>query len=360
MTLAASALWLQACMPWRGASLREPEPQQAAAELARLVAPAPESGEIAVLGLRDEAGRQTAATRLLDEYLREALEKAGATLVTDVEGDPWEEVEAVPAGRWENLGASLVIGGRLHTGTSWSYLRLIAIDGASGRVVARGTRRLDQRRLIAEVDRRGRRQGRAPARGKLQVDLHLLGLRSEGGWSQPAAIAEGGLLQLGDRVQIRFKTAADCEVYAFLYSSQAEVEEVFSPRFVYAGRMHYGPGEDAWITLNRPDRAYTLYFIAAERLNEDRERLFEAMGELVEQGQAGGRSGMERLDRVLVEILQREVEGDEEIEVLRGLDAVERGETVDFILADGTPLESRPEKLMADPVLVRAYTFLVP
>lgn len=84
------------------------------------------------------------------------------------------------------------------------------------------------------------------------------------------------------------------------------------------------------------------------------------MAELVEQGQAGGRAGMERLDRVLVEILQREVEGDEEIEVVRGLDGVEKGEAVDFILADGTPLESRPEKLMADPVLVRAYTFLVP
>ena len=347
-------------MPWRGVPSREPEPDQVAAELARLIAPAPESGEIAVLGLRDEAGRQTAATRLVDEYLRKALEKAGATLVTDVEGNPWEEEEAVPAGRWENLGASLVIGGRLHTGTSWTYLRLIAIDGASGLVIARGTRRLDQRRLGAEVDRRGRQQGRAPARGEMQVDLHLLGLRSEGGWSQPAAIAEGGLLQLGDRVQIRFKTAADCEVYAFLYSSQAEVEEVFAPRFVYAGRMHYGPGEDAWITLNRPDRAYTLYFIAAERLNEDREGLFEAMAELVEQGQAGGGAGMERLDRVLVEILQREVEGDEEIEVVRGLDAIERGETVDFILADGTPLGSRPEKLMADPVLVRAYTFLVP
>ena len=248
----------------------------------------------------------------------------------------------------------------MHTGASWTYLRLIAIDRESGRVIARGTRRLDQRRLGAEVDRRGRQQGRAPARGELQVDLHLLGLRSEGGWSQPAAIAEGGLLQLGDRVQIRFKTAADCEVYAFLYSSQAELEDVFAPRFVYAGRMHYGPGEDAWITLNRPDRAYTLYFIAAERLNEDREGLFEAMAELVEQGQAGGLAGMERLDRVLVEILQREVEGNEEIEVLRGLDGIERGETVDFILADGTPLESRPEKLMADPVLVRAYTFLVP
>lgn len=360
LTLAVSGLWLQACMPWRPGSPREPGLAQVAGELARLVAP--EGGEIAVLGLRDQAGRQTAATRLVDQYLRQALEQAGATLATDVEGhqDPWREGEAAPASQWENLEASRVIAGRLQTGTPWTYLRLLAIDRQSGRVIARGTRRLDQRRLDAEVARRGRHQETVSAGGEVQVDLHLLVLRSDSGWSQPAAIEEGGSLQQGDRLQIRFRTGTDCEVYAFLYSSQAEVAEVFAPRFVYAGRTHYGPGEDAWITLHRPDRAHTLYFIAAERLNEDREGLFEAMAELVEQGQAGGLTGMERLDRVLVEVLQREVEGDEEIGVVRGREGIERGETEDFILADGTPFASRPEKLKAAPVLVRAFTFAVP
>ena len=362
LTIAVSGCWLQACIPWRQPASPERELAEVAAELARVVAPAQGSGEVALLGLRDGKGRRTAATRLVDRYLRAALEQTGAVVAAADEEQPapWGAAEAVPAGQWENLAAPRVVAGRLQAGRFWTYLRLFAIDRESGRVVASATRRLERRLLRAEVARGGR-QGEVPAGGEeLQVDLHLLGLRSDGGWARSAAVEEGGMLQPGDRLQIRFKTGADCEVYAFLYNSQAEVEEVFAPRFVYAGRMHYGPGEETWVSLHRADRTYTLYFIAAERLGEDREELFEAMAALVEQGRAGGREGMERLDRLLVEFLRREVEGDEEVAVVRGRDGIERGEKVDFILADGTPLESRPEKLKAASVLVRAFTFAVP
>ncbi len=354
--------WLQACLPWRQPVPAELELDQVAAELALVVAPAPGRGEIALLGLRDGKGRRTEVTRFVDEYLRAALEQSGAAVVLADEEHPapWGEGETVPASQWEGQTAPRVVAGRLQAGHFWTYLRLFAIDRESGKVVASGTRRLQQRLLQAQVGRRGRDQDEVPDEGDLQVDLHLLGLRSDSGWAQTVALEEGGMLQPGDRLQIRFKTATDCEVYAFLFSSQAEVEDVFPPRFVYGGRMHYGPGVENWITLHHADRAYTLYFIAAERLNEDREELFEAMAVLVEQGQVGGRTGMQRLDRVLAEFLRREVEKEAEIVVVRGQDGIERGEKVDFILADGIPLESRPEKLKAAAVLVRAFTFLVP
>ena len=362
LAVVLSACWVQACIPWPQPAPSDLELEEVAAELALVVAPPAGRGEIALLGLRDGKGRRTEVTRFVDEYLRAALEQSGAAVTPADEGPPapWGEGETVPAAQWESQTASRVVAGRLQAGHYWTYLRLFAIDRDSGKVVASGTRRLPQGLLQAEVASRVRDRDEVSDEGNLQVDLHLLGLRGDGGWNQPAVLEEGGVLQPGDRLQIRFKTATDCEVYAFIFSSQAEVEEVFPPRFVYGGRMHYGPGVENWIALQHADRAYTLYFIAAERLNEDRDELFEAMAALVEQGQVGGRTGMQRLDLVLAEFLRREVEREVDIVVVRGQDGIERGEKADFILADGISVESRPEKLKAAAVLVRAFTFLVP
>ena len=360
LLVAAMACWLQACSSRRGRTTSGTELARAAEELAQLVARLDGDEEIAVLGIRDAAGIQTMATRVLDEYLVSALLEAGVPLVLAEGGStPWGNAEVVPASEWENLSSPRVLAGRLQVESPWGYLRLFAIDRESGIVVAAGSRRLAERALLERAAQRSRQREDVPGEGALKVELHLLVLRSEGGLARRIEIEEGSVLQPEDRLQIRFRVNTDCEVYAFLYSSEAEVEEVFAGQFAYRGRMHYGPGEEGWLLLRQSDTAYTLYFIAAPRLGDDREELFENMAELIERRQVDRLTGLEQLDRVLVEFLLRGLEGSPEIAIQRGNEGIRRGERESFILSDGTPIESWPEELGASPVLVRALSFLV-
>ena len=81
------------------------------------------------------------------------------------------------------------------------------------------------------------------------------------------------------------------------------------------------------------------------------------MGRLVEERQVDRYDGLDLLDQLMVTYLLKSVEEEAEIAVIRGGDEIELGKKTNFILNDGTPIESRAEKLRAAPVLVRAVSF---
>lgn len=355
------ALVLQSCGFWQRRSASAAKLAGVVTELAQIVAGAEVEGEIAWLGFRDAKGEKGLATEVLDDFLVSALLLDGVPLMVPekLAGEKWEEDELLPARLWTDLDACRILTGRLEEEGAWMYLRLFLIDSRSRQLLASTTRRVAGRHLREQVaQRRSQEEGRV-AEIPLEVDLHLLGLRSQGGIAHSVAIEEGTALQTGDRLQIRFKVARDCEVYAFLYSSEGVREDLFGSQFVYSGRWQYGPGEEQWVDLEESDQVYTLYFLAGEHLLEEKEELWERMAELVEQRRVDRFAGLELLDQTLVEFLLRELEGEPEIGVLRGGEGIGRGEKESFILADGTPLESRAEKLSSPVVLVRAFSFSV-
>ena len=356
------ALCFPSCGFWPRRSSSGAELAGAVTELAQIVAGAEAEGEVAWLGFRDAKGEKGPAIEVLDDFLVSALLRDGVSLMVpeELSGMKWEADEVVPERLWTDLDASSVLlSGRLEEEGAWIYLRLFLVDGRSRQLLAATTRRLAGRHLQEQVARRRSREEGGVAGIPLEVDLHLLGLRRQGEIASSVAIEEGTVLQTGDRLQIRFKVARDCEVYAFLYSSEGVQEDLFGSQFVYSGRWQYGPGEEQWIDLEESDQVYTLYFLAGKHLLEEREELWERMAELVEQRRVDRFAGLELLDQTLVEFLQRELEGEPEIGVLRGREGIERGEKESFILADGTPLESYAEKLSSAVVLVRAFSFSV-
>lgn len=309
---------------------------------------APPGQEVAVLGLRDGNGKRTALTRLLDEELVGALVRTGAELQL-VEGEEaWNPQEGVPARYWRELQAPVLLAGQVQQDSAWTYLRLQALDRAGGGVLAAQTLRLDGRAL-------GRRLALAPraAEEAISVQLHLLVLRQEGGFDQQVALAERGRLQVGDRLQLRFKAGADCQVHAWLYSSAGQQQDLFASQQVYKGRLHETP----WFTLDQVNQVQTLYFIAARHLDEDKSTLFEPLTELIRQGQVHDFTGVEKIDEAVGVYLARYAPGQGTLQVQRQQAAL--GGEEKFILGDGTVLKSRPLLLNAAGVLVQALSFEV-
>ena len=359
--LAIGLFGLQACVPWGRRPDGGAELAIAVDELAQMVARLEGEEEIAVLGFRDAAGAQTTATGILDEYLISALLRAGVPLVLadGAEGGKWDSGETIPVRQWEKLSSPRVLGGRLYGEDPWVYLRLVLIERESETVLKTGVRRLASAALREQVEQRTQREETAAGPVLISAELHLLGLRSEGGFDQPVEIEEDGVLRAGDRLQIRFKVDVDCQVNAFLYSSEGQVIEVLGSRLVYGGRLQYGPGEEAWVAVGEPDKVYTLYFIAAPRLDEDRSVLFEKMARLIDQGKVERFRGLEEQDRALAAFLQAGLEDSPPIEVVRGVGEDELGEKQNFILPDGTLVESWAEKLGPAFTVVRGLSFTV-
>jgi len=349
---------VQGCGFWQGAPGTEAELAGVAAELAQVAAGSGNGERTTWLGIREGDGKRTPATEILDEYLVSAMLRAGVHLVLpdSAAAEEWDKDQVVP----EDLGrpgvASSAAFGRAEMAPPWIYLRLFLVEGETSRVLAAATRRLGGGHVWKQVAQRRRQAERPEVEVPLEVELHLLGIRSEGGMTRPVAIEEGAVLQSGDRLQVRFKAAADCEVYAFLFRADGVREEVFGSRLVYAGRWEYGPRRGQWINLNEGDQVYTLYFLAGKRLLEDREELWERMEELVEQRQVDRFSGLELLDQTLAEFLLQGIQN-QDIEVRRG--EIGAGKEENFILEDGTPLKSRAEELKGEPVLVRGVSFAV-
>lgn len=336
---------VQACSFWPRRPLADGQVEAACAELVRPVAQL--GAQVEMLGCRDGELKRTAFTRVLDELLASALIRAGVPLSLAEDEEAWKE--GIPERYWSQAGAPLLAVGYVQEDSLWAYLRLQVVERESGRVVETGTQRLALQAL-----RRTLAAGQAPAtRVPLSMQLHLLALHQEGSFAQQVELGEGGRLQAGDRLQLRFEVGADCQVFAFLYSSAGERQDLFAGQLVYQGQMH----ETGWISLGGPNQVYTLYLMAAPRLDEDKGELFTELAELVAQGQVNQLSGIEKLDQVVVAFVARQVGGESPIQVVR--QGVGLGEEEKFILPDGTVLKSRAQQLSGSPALVRAISFAV-
>ncbi|MEE3259270.1 MAG: hypothetical protein VX293_08665 [Candidatus Latescibacterota bacterium] len=355
--LVVIAMGVWGCTPFGGAPQQSAELTAAAQDLVRI---AQEAGApIDWLGLRDGKGNQTEATRVLDDYLVSALIQAEVGLaLADTMGGKWRDGTVVALD--QGGAADLVLGGRLQEDALWMYVRLFLVERQSGELVAARTVRVPQREVEDEVALRARISGGVDATVAVQVELHLLAKRQEGGIDRVVALAEGAQLQQGDKLQLRFKLNRDVEVYAFLYDSEGALEAVFPEQFVYSGIAQYGPSENGWITFNEIDRVYTLYFLAGSRLLEENAgEFYERVAELIQQRQVDRFTGLEKLDQTLVEFLQRSYQDAPTLSVQRGGEEIPLGRLETIVFDDGTRLPSQAEILEGAPVVVRALSFSV-
>lgn len=346
-------------------------------EASEWAAPAGDT-RIAVLGFREDDGQQTPSTEVLDEHLLSALMQSGASVATGVgatvgprtgAGVKWPKEAVLPAG-WDQLEERRLLSGLVRYEAPWAYVRLVLTDREAGEVLGSATRRVSQRQLERAGQKlTARRQkiyggtgkaGTAKQREPLGVDLHVLVRRDEAGFSKLVELSERGTLKQGDRLQLRFRVDSDCTAYAFLFQSNGEREDVFASAPAYPGRVHYGPAEEGWVTLNQVNEVYTLYFIAGRDLDEDNGELFSDMADLVGQGMLDKFNGIDKLDEVMKEYFDRQIDDDQGggVQILRGREGIEIGEDKEeFVYRDGAKLESSPELLSAAEILIRAVSF---
>ena len=344
-------LALGGCVPFIGG--REQSRQLAAAAQDLVTIAEAQEREVDWLGLRDPAGVQTEETKVLDDYLLSALMKGEVAIgLVDTTGKRWRNEELV--GLKQGGQAALALGGRLEADTPWMYVRMFLVKRESGELVATRTTRILERDVRHELS--SRELGTDASHGPIEVDLHLIAQREEGGIAQLVELTEGVQLQQGDQMQLRFKLSRDAEVRAFLCRSDGVLETVFNEQFVYSDIVQYGPGENNWITFNEIDQVYTLYFLAGPQLlAENAEPFFEQFNTLVREGQIDRFTGLELLDEALIEFLQRP----EPIAVLRGDEDISLGRPETIVYDDGSTLSSQAELLTGTPVLVRALSFSV-
>ena len=202
--------------------------------------------------------------------------------LVDTTGKRWRDEELV--GLKQGGHAALALGGRLESDDPWMYVRMFLVERKSGELVATRTARVLERDVRREIA--SRELGTGESYGPIEVDLHLIAKREEGGVAQVVELAEGVQLQQGDQMQLRFKLSRDAEIHAFLCSSAGALETLFDEQFVYSDIVQYGPGEHDWITFNEIDQVYTLYFLAGPKLlAENAEPFFEQFATLVQEGQ---------------------------------------------------------------------------
>ena len=347
----ALALWLSSCVPFIGG--REQSRQLAAAAQDLVAIVEAQEGEVDWLGLRDPAGVQTEETKVLNDYVLSALMRAEVAVgLVDTTGKRWRDEELV--GLKQGGHAALALGGRLEADAPWMYVRMFLVERKSGELVATHTARILERDVRHEVA--SRQFGTEASHGPVEVDLHLIAKREEGGVAQVVELAEGVQLQQGDQLQLRFKLSRDAEVHAFLCSSTGTRETLFAEQFVYSDIFQYGPGENDWITFNETDQVYTLYFLAGPQLlAENAGPFYEQFATLVQEGQIDRFAGLEQLDQALIEFLQHP----EPIAVLRGDEDIDLSRPETFVYEDGNTLSSQAEILTGTPVLVRALSFSV-
>ena len=347
----AFVLALGGCVPFIGG--REQSRQLAAAAQNLVAIVEAQEGEIDWLGLRDPAGVQTEETKVLNDYVLSALMRTEVAVgLVDTTGKRWRDEELV--GLKQGGRAGLALGGRLEADAPWMYVRMFLVERKTGELVAARTARILERDVRDEVA--SRQFGTGESYGPIEVDLHLIAKREEGGVAQIVELAEGVQLQQGDQMQLRFKLSRDAEVHAFLCRSDGVRETLFDEQFVYSDIVQYGPGENDWITFNEIDQVYTLYFLAGPQLlAENAGPFYEQFATLVQEGQIDRFTGLELLDQALIEFLQYP----EPIEVLRGDEDIDLGRPETMVYNDGSTLSSQAQILTGTPVLVRALSFSV-
>ena len=338
-------------------------------DIAATIMAVPPAGDIAVFGFRDDGGERTATTEALDEFLLAALLNAGAPVALGVglvdldageEGKKWKKNVILPDGWRETPSPHLLIG-QIHRSSPWIYSTVLLTDRESGAIANSWRHRFSEREVEGYakelVKRRGGKQLAAAAaqQKRIEVDLHIVARHSESGFVEWFEPVEGGTLQPGDKFQLRFRVRTDCTVYAFLYQSNGGSEVILESQVAYPGRLYETPGEEQWLSPQE-NEVYTLYFIAAASLEEDRSDLFENMAELIRQGQIDRFEGLDLLDAAVVDFLS--LSETDTVALLRG-GGITRGKSESFTYADGETVDSRPQLLQASPVLLRALSFEV-
>ena len=377
-TAAAAALAGLVALGWCGCGFfaAHPPEERVAEVLRNMVSAtasgAPENSQVALLGFRDGDGRRSVRTEVLDEALMSAALSHGLPVALDIglleelRGEPalrWSMGSLLPR-KWEELEAPRLLGGQVRYEPPWAYLRLVLVDRADGTVLSSARGRVSE----GELDRRGRALAQLRGSGgeaaisdfAADIDFHLLVRRLEGEFPQLVDVSEGGELRGGDQLQVRFRVSKTCAVWAFLQLSNGGREGIFSGDRVYATRLQYGPGgENGWIHLDQENEVYTLYFVVAERLEDElREDLFEQIADLVSNGHLNRFQGLELLDSTLAGFLQNQLDGSPVVEVLR-TGEIESGDSETFTYSNGDTFESVPEVHSAAPILVRALSFEV-
>ena len=347
----ALTLALSGCVPFIGG--REQSRQLATAAQDLVAIAEAQEGEVDWLGLRDPAGVQTEETKVLDDYVLSALMRTEVAVgLVDTTGKRWRGEELI--GLKQGGNAALALGGRLEADAPWMYVRMFLVERESGELVATRTTRVSARDMRQELA--SRQLGTSASDGPIEVELHLIAKREEGGVAQVVELTEGAQLQQGDQLQLRFKLSRDAEVHAFLCSSTGALETLFAEQFVYSDIVQYAPGENNWITFNELDQVYTLYFLTGPQLlAENAGPFYEQFATLVRDGQINRFAGLAQLDQALIEFLQHP----EPLEVLRGDEDIPLGRPETMVYDDGNTLSSQAEILTGTPVLIRALSFSV-
>ncbi|HJP34266.1 MAG: hypothetical protein QF689_00680 [Candidatus Latescibacteria bacterium] len=320
---------------------------------------------ITVAGIRLIDGKTSPETMALDESLLSAAVRAGVPVRPDagVAGSAraidvdWKADDLLPRD-WRQLPGDMVAAGQLRPAPPWVYLRLALADGATGLMRDESVVRVSERDLTRLTEARQARLSGSAVAALVDLDLefHLLVRRNEGGFPRLVEWEEGGQLEEGDRLQLRFRSGQDCEVFAFLFRSEGETT-VLHDGTVFANRWVYAPGENAWEGLSQGDEVYTLYLLAARRLEEDKSSMWEELARLQTQGQVEKFRGLELIDAEVMALLQRTVEVDS-VSLQRGRDDIETGETERFVYSDGTAFDNDGD-LLSGRFIARAYSMEV-
>ena len=322
------------------------------------------TGDIAVLGFRDEDGKQTVETRAIDDHLLRAVVGRRAPVAPGVgllsEGPPagasWKKDAPLPAD-WETLPASRLLSGTVYHDSPWAYVRLVLTERGTGAVLRSQVARLTERELARAAraqeehsDATGTVQADAPF--AVGVDLHFITWRVSGSFTDPVQLREGATLAVGDRMQLRYTTDTDCVVWAFVFRSDGQRYDLIDIASAYAGREQI-VGD---FTFEAENVVHTLYFAAAEEIDIDRSDLFEEIGELIDRGELHRFQGVDLVDDRLAAFLIRGATGESPVlEVVRGHDGIETGPEEKFLIGEES-LVSSPELLSGSPLLLRAIT----
>lgn len=344
LCLVLMCFW-QGCF-WGPGQLPSPLPQSQIEAALRLLVPPGQ--ELVLAGVRDEQGKRTALTRVLDEQLAGALVRLGADFAVAEGEEDWDPPGVVPPRYWEGQ-EPLLLTGQAQPDSTALYLRLQVLARTGQHLVATQTLRLPVRAIEARV---AATPGVAAA-ASLQLQVQVLALHEEGGFEGQVALADGGRLRAGDRLKLRLRAGSDCQVYAWLYSTAGQAQDLFASQQVYKGQLQ----ETDWLTVDQANLVQTLYVVASEHLDEDKSELFESLAELLRQGQVQQFTGLEKVDQVVGRYLARQVPGREAVPVQR--QAPPLGPEEKIILEDGTILKTRPWLLKGAGVLVQALSFEV-
>ena len=333
---------------------------QLVGELAESIDSGEAETSIAVLGFRDGDGEQSAETRLLDEHLIRALTNnrspvaPGVGVMDESASEASWDSDSVFPEDWQELAPERLLSGRLRYDTPWAYVRLILTERQSGAVLDSHVARLTERELAqaaAEVEESEAAEP-ADAAFAVNVDLHLILWRVTASFTDLLSLEEEATVAVGDHLQLRYTTDADCAVWAFLFRSDGVRHDLIDSSPIYAGHDQIV----STFTFEAENVVHTLYFVVAEELDTDRAELFEEIDEMMRQGEIERFRGLDLIDEHLAGFLSTEIGRGQPVEVVRGGEGIEFGPEEKFLEGE-TSLVSKPERLSGAPVLLRAISF---